>query len=268
MSKSVGNVVTPLEPIERFGADAVRYWAAGSRLGVDTAYDEGQLRVGRRLATKLLNVARFVLGLPHGDGAVTEAVDRALLGRLAGVVGEATGAYDRFDHAAALGTVETFFWEFCDDHVELVKSRAYGDVGPDGAASAVAGLRSALDVLLRLLAPTLPFVTEEVWSWWREGSVHRAAWPDARALRASADGADAGLPELVSWVLGEVRRAKSEARVSMRARVERLCVQVDAPTAAALRHAAVDLALAAGATHVEIRTDDGAPRQVEVSLAS
>ena len=268
MSKSVGNVVTPLEPIERYGADAVRYWAAGSRLGVDTAYDEGQLRVGRRLATKVLNVSRFVLGLSSVDGAVRDPVDRAMLGRLAGVVDAATAAYDRFDHAGALAAVETFFWEFCDDHVELVKSRAYGDVGPAEAASAVAGLRTALDVLLRLLAPTLPFVTEEVWSWWRDGSVHVAPWPTAGPLLGAADGADDALPGLVSWVLGEVRRAKSDARASMRAPVERLAVTVSGPAAATLRHASVDLALAAGATHLEIRPSDGEARRVEVHLAS
>jgi valyl-tRNA synthetase len=191
-----------------------------------------------------------------------------VLGRLAEVVTAATAAYDRYDHAAALDAVETFFWEFCDDHVELVKSRAYGDVGAPEAASAVAGLRAALDVLLRLLAPTLPFVTEEVWSWWREGSVHRAPWPSAEPLRQAADGADRALPGLASWVLGEVRRAKSDARLSVRARVERLEITLDSPAAAALRHAAVDLSLAAGATHVEIRPDDGEPRRVEVHLAS
>ena len=230
MSKSVGNVVTPDEPLERFGADALRYWAAHARLGVDTAYDEGQLRVGRRLAVKLLNVSRFVLSLPGGDGPPTAAVDRAALGRLGTVVAAATAAFERYDHAEALARTEAYFWWFCDDHVELVKSRAYGAAGPgpDGAASAVAGLRTALDVLLRLLAPVLPYATEEVWSWWRAGSVHTAAWPEPAPLRAAGRGPDPELPELASWVLGEVRRAKSAAHVSVRAPVERLRVRVDA----------------------------------------
>jgi valyl-tRNA synthetase len=267
MSKSRGNVTTPDEPIGRYGADAVRYWAAHARLGVDTAYDEGQLRVGRRLAVKLLNVSRFVLGLPGGDGTPSAPVDRAALGRLAGTVAAATAAFDRYDHAEALARAESYAWWFCDDHVELVKSRAYGAAGPEAAASAVAGLRTALDTLLRLLAPVLPFATEEVWSWWREGSVHRAAWPDPAPLRAAARGLDPRLPELVSWVLGEVRRAKSTAHVSVRAPVDRLRVQADELSAAALRHAAVDLALASGATHLELERTAG-ESAVQVTLAA
>ncbi len=268
MAKSVGNVVTPDEPLERFGADALRYWAAHARLGVDTAYDEGQLRVGRRLAVKLLNVSRFVLSLPGGDGPPTAAVDRAALGRLGTVVAAATEAFERYDHAEALARTEAFFWWFCDDHVELVKSRAYGAAGPgpDGAASAVAGLRTALDVQLRLLAPVLPYATEEVWSWWRTGSVHTAAWPEPAPLREAGRGPDPELPALASWVLGEVRRAKSAAHASVRAPVERLRVRVEAARAAALRPAVVDLALAAAATHLELEpTADEA--EVLVTLA-
>ena len=267
MSKSKGNVTTPDEPLDRFGADAVRYWAASARLGVDTAYDPGQLRVGRRLAVKLLNVSRFVLGLGDaGDAGPTAAVDRAALARLAGTVGAATAAFDRYDHAGALAAAEAYAWWFCDDHVELVKSRAYGATDPAGAASAIAGLRAALDVLLRLLAPVLPFVTEEVWSWWRDGSVHTAPWPDAEPLRAAAGTVDPALTELSSWVLGEVRKAKSGAQVSMRATVERLTVAVDEGRAITLRPAAVDLALAAGATHLDLDPTAAEPT-VEVVLS-
>ena len=216
---------------------------------------------------KLLNVSRFVLGLPGGDGTGRpQPVDRAALGRLADTVAAATAAFDRYDHAEALAQAESYAWWFCDDHVELVKSRAYGAAGPDGAASAVAGLRAALDVLLRLLAPVLPYATEEVWSWWREGSVHAASWPDPAPLRAAAGGLDPRLPELASWVLGEVRRAKSTAHVSVRAPVDRLRVRVDELSAAALRHAAVDLALAAGASHLELEPTAG-DTAVQVTLA-
>ena len=268
MSKSRGNVTTPAEPLDQFGADAVRYWAASARLGVDTAYDPGQLRVGRRLAVKLLNVARFVLGLPEpsSDRPTAAAVDRAALARLADTVQAATAAFDRYDHAGALAAAESYAWWFCDDHVELVKSRAYGATDPAGAASAVAGLRAVLDVLLRLLAPVLPYATEEVWSWWRPGSVHTASWPAAAPLRAAAGTVDPRLPELASWVLSEVRRAKSGAHVSVRAPVSRLSVAVDEGQAIALRPAAVDLALAAGASHVELDPTATAP-EVEVTLA-
>jgi len=267
MSKSRGNVTTPAEPLDQFGPDAVRYWAASARLGVDTAYDQGKLRVGRRLAVKLLNVARFVLGLPEpSSDRPNAAVDRAALARLADTVETATAAFDRYDHAGALAAAESYAWWFCDDHVELVKSRAYGATDPAGAASAVAGLRAALDVLLRLLAPVLPYVTEEVWSWWRPGSVHAASWPAAAPLRDVAGKVEPRLTELASWVLGEVRRAKSGAHVSVRAPVSRLSVAVDEGQAVALRPAAVDLALAAGASHVELDPTATAP-EVEVTLA-
>jgi valyl-tRNA synthetase len=134
------------------------------------------MKVGRRLAVKLLNASKFALGFPDaGPGDVTEPIDRALLSRLADVVDEATTAYDGYDPARALERSEAFFWTFCDDYIELVKNRAYSDTAE--AASASRALRLALDVLLRLFAPVLPFATEEVWSWWRSGSVHRASWP-------------------------------------------------------------------------------------------
>ncbi|MEX2289619.1 MAG: valine--tRNA ligase [Mycobacteriales bacterium] len=222
MSKSVGNVVTPMGLLEQHGTDAVRYWAANGRLGTDTAFDEGQMKVGRRLAVKLLNASKFALGFPQADsGPVTEAVDRALLARLADVLDEATRAFAAYDFTRALERTEDFFWSFCDDYIELVKGRAYSQ-GAE-ADSANRALRIALDTLLRLFAPVLPFVTEEVWSWWQDGSVHAQAWPDAAALRAVAGDPPDCLP-VASEVLQSVRRAKSEAKVSMRTPVTSLTV--------------------------------------------
>src|ERR671920_2466566 len=123
--------------------------------------------------------------------------------------------------ARALERSETFFWTFCDDYIELVKNRAYAE-GP-AAASAQRTLRLALDVLLRLFAPVLPFATEEVWSWWREGSVHRQTWPDAAALRsAGGEGGDPAVLQVTAEALGKVRKAKSENKTSMRTPVDRL----------------------------------------------
>ncbi|SDT76571.1 valine--tRNA ligase [Actinoplanes derwentensis] len=215
ISKSLGNAVeTPIDLLDRFGSDAVRYWAAGGRPGADLAFEPAQLKVGRRLAMKLLNASRFALGF--GDPAsapVTEPLDLAMLGRLREVVATATTAFEEYQHTDALQATETFFWTFCDDYIELVKDRAYG-VGP-GADSARAALATGLSVLLRLFAPFLPFVTEEVWSWWRDGSVHTARWPDRDELPES----DSSLLDLAGEALRQVRRAKSDRKVSMRTEV-------------------------------------------------
>lgn len=221
MSKSKGNATTPVDMLERFGSDAVRYWAASARPGVDTAVDEGQMKVGRRLATKLLNASRFVLGLgvPAPGATATEPLDRALLAALADVVEQATAALEDLDYARALQVTEAFFWTFCDDYVELVKGRAYGDRGAEAAQSARAALVTALSALLRLFAPFLPFAAEEVWSWWQPGSVHRAAWP----VPETGDG-DRELLPLAGRVIAAVRRAKTDAKVSMRSAVDVLTV--------------------------------------------
>ncbi|MEU8357579.1 valine--tRNA ligase [Nonomuraea sp. NPDC048882] len=261
MSKSKGNVVTPIDLLEQHGSDAVRYWAANGRYGVDTTFDTGQLKVGRRLAIKILNASKFVLGLAtedtdgSGAGEVTEALDRSMLAALADVVKEATEAFEGYDHTRAIEAVERFFWAFCDDYLELVKARAY-ESGP-ASASAHAALRQALDVLLRLFAPFLPFVTEEVWSWWRDGSVHHASWPVAE--RGTGDPA---VLSVASEVLGQVRKAKSEAKQSMRAEVSRLTVW--APEAELVRQAQDDLCAAGNVE--EFVLEQGEAFKVEVHL--
>ncbi len=246
MSKSKGNVVTPTDVLQTHGSDAVRYWACAARPGTDTALDEGQMKVGRRLAVKLLNASKFALGFPQAaPGPVSEAVDRALLARLAVVVDEATRAFDGFDYARALERTESFFWLFCDDYIELVKGRAYGEGGetPEQTASACRTLRIALDTMLRLFAPFLPFATEEVWSWWQDGSVHRAPWPDAAALheQAAVDAVTPDCLEVASQVLQVVRRSKSEAKVSMRTPVTTLTLTAPTTTQALFDAVEADL---------------------------
>ncbi|CAM3895275.1 valine--tRNA ligase [Nocardiopsis rhodophaea] len=231
MSKSKGNVVTPLDLLERYSSDAVRYWAASGRLGTDTALDEGQMKVGRRLSIKILNASKFVLSVAGEDAtdapaAVTEPLDRAMLAALSEVVEDATAAFEAYDHTRALEHTERFFWEFCDDYLELVKARAYdGDATTGAGASARAALLIALSALQRLFAPFLPFVADEVWSWWNEGSVHAASWPDAAEFRAAAQDGDPAVLATTSDVLRAVRKAKSERKLSMRAEVERVVVR-------------------------------------------
>ena len=299
MSKSVGNVVTPIGLLEEHGADAVRYWAASGRPGTDTAFDAQQMRVGRRLAVKLLNASKFALAdLPSaGDrsgahsldgwvGQLTNPLDRAMIARLAAVVRDATASFEAYDYARALQHTEELFWWFCDFYLELVKGRRYDSAGdPGGAASVSRALRLSLSVFQRLFAPFLPFVCEEVWSWWQAGSIHRAPWPEVAELGGELAGAPGdGGPDggegdgygrnareedealtVTAEVLSEVRKAKSQARRKMRAPVRLVRVHAPAERLAALALGEGDL-LQAGAIE-RIETAESEELAVEVELA-
>jgi valyl-tRNA synthetase len=278
MSKSHGNVVVPLDLLEEHGADAVRYWAAGARPGTDTAFDPGQMRIGRRLATKVLNASRFVIGLgaaPSG-AAVSEPLDAAALGELARVVEAATASFEDYDHARALQTTEEFFWRFCDDYLELVKDRAYGQGAR--AHSARVALQLGLSTLLRLLAPVLPYATEEAWSGAAEhgelpgfagGSIHRAPWPRASDLDdVVGEPAEVSVLAAAADVLRRIRKAKSEAKVSMRAEVSDLVV-ADVPDRLGAVESALRDVIGAGvvARVRTVKVDDPAEADVVVVLA-
>jgi valyl-tRNA synthetase len=293
MSKSKGNVVTPMHLLEEHGADAVRYWAANGRPGTDTAFDAQQMKVGRRLAVKLLNASKFALAeLPPQGETLTHPLDRAVVGRLAAVVEEATKSFDEYDYARALQRAEEFFWWFCDYYLELVKGRRYDDA-PQAAASVSRALRLSLSSFQRLFAPFLPFVCEEVWSWWQEGSVHRASWPDAAELWAElggslgegegegegrVDGDGARAPDgpgarvredialaVAADVLREVRKAKSQAQRPMRAPVARVIVHDTAERLSALELGEDDLREAGAIEGIE--THEAEELTVEVELA-
>lgn len=244
MSKSKGNVVTPQAMLDDHGSDAVRYWAASSRLGTDAAFDPTNpkvIKIGRRLAIKVLNASKFAYSFPGEGGAVTEALDLDMLHQLGAVIEEATTAYEQFDHARALEVTETFFWSFCDDYLELVKNRAYADEaeaeqGNPAQQSAISALRIALDAMLRLFAPVIPFATEEVWSWQHEGSIHQAPWPSVGEL-GLGDNTHPGVYSLASEALIVIRRAKTDRQLSQRAPLKR--VALAAPEL--LSHAASDL---------------------------
>jgi valyl-tRNA synthetase len=234
MSKSKGNVVTPMGLLEKYGSDGVRYWAASGRPGADMAFDENEMRVGRRLAIKILNASKFVLAAAEPQGPVTAAVDRAILRSLAALIGDTTKAFEGYDYARVLQRTETFFWAFCNDYLELVKGRRYGEQGPAAAASANSALVAALSVMLRLFAPFLPFVTEEVWSWWRDGSIHRASWPSAAELvpllgesSDTVQSHDERVYQLATDLLFAVRKQRSEDKQPLKVPIEKVTVKAE-----------------------------------------
>lgn len=249
MSKSAGNADSPTELLDRHGPDAVRYWAAKARLGTDTTFDVAQVKVGRRLATKVLNATRFVLSFPEPAGTPSAPLDRAFLAAMAGATAGATAAFTEFEHSRALEIAENIFWRFCDDYLELVKERAYG-----GCDSARATLRQALSVLLRLLAPFQPFATEEAWSWLHgeSGSIHAADWP------TSDKAGDPAAFDAVGAVLAAIRKAKSARQLTMRTPVDRLSITGPAEVLQAAEPAAGDLRNAAHAAELELSPAAGA----------
>ncbi|QPZ37040.1 valine--tRNA ligase [Paramicrobacterium chengjingii] len=256
MSKSKGNVVTPADMLVKHGSDAVRYWAASSRLGTDAAFDPQnptQIKIGRRLAIKILNASKFILGFEGSDAAeVTEPLDKSMLATLKRVTAEASSALESYDHARALEVTESFFWTFCDDYLELVKERAYETTNP-ARASAVSALRQALSTLLRLFAPFVPFATEEAWSWWNEGSVHRSAWPTPDEL--AVDG-DENILALTGTALVGIRRAKTDAKVSQKVSVERATIAAPSQHIVTLEAAAADLAAVGRIAHLTFTAGD------------
>ena len=263
MSKSKGNVVTPIDLFEQYGSDAVRYWAASARPGVDTAFSEDQMKVGRKLATKLLNVSKFVLTFGEASGSVTHPLDVAMLHRLDAVVRDATVAFESFDYARALERTESFFWWFCDDYVELVKTRAYGEGGDTDSARVA--LRAALSTMQRLFAPHLPFVTDEVWGWWQGGSIHRSEWPTTSA--PSPLGTAEELLDVVCEVLAAVRRTKTEAKVSQRAAVEHVEIRATDAHRALIELAEGDLHNAGGIAAIDFASSSGERPETIVRLA-
>jgi valyl-tRNA synthetase len=225
------------------------------------------MKVGRRLAMKVLNASKFVLGLGATDvdpGLVTEPVDRALLARLGEVVDESTPAFDANDYNTPLEAAERFFWEFCDDYLELVKERSYGDLGAP-TESARAALATTLHTVLRLFAPYLPYATEEVWSWWQDGSVHRQPWP-TRAGLGTLDG-DETVLDAVAAVLAGIRGAKSTAKVKMRTPVERATVTAPDDVLERVRLAESDLRAVGGVTGPLDYTTGTGELHVEAVLA-
>jgi valyl-tRNA synthetase len=193
-----------------------------------------------------------------------------MLRNLSALVDEVTKAFEGYDYARVLQRTETFFWSFCDDYLELVKGRRYGEQGAAGAASANAALTAALSVTLRLFAPFLPFVTEEVWSWWREGSIHTAAWPTADELTSlvadnapQTAAADQAAYQWATDVLFEVRKQRSEAKQPLKVPITRVTVKAEAAVIALMPIVEADLRAALRVQAFEAGIAE--PRQIVVA---
>jgi valyl-tRNA synthetase len=272
MSKSKGNVVTPVHLIDQFGADAVRYWSLAARLGTDTAFDEKVFVVGRRLVMKLWNASKYALSQSAAEGPVSHPLDLGFLVRLRDCVERATALFDELDYAGALDVVERFFWAgYTDNYLELVKARARSETDAAGRSSAVAAAQQGLSVLLRLFAPYLPYVTEEAWSWGfakatGERSIHRAPWPQAFEFAALPAGSEAGTPfDLACGFLDAVRRGKSAAGATVGRQLATLRLVASPDRVARLRPCLADLKAAARAEGEILEPREGlAPAAFEV----
>jgi len=261
MSKSRGNVVTPMHLLDEYGSDAVRYWAASARLGVDTALDVAVMKVGRRLVTKLFNASKFVLGQKAPPGPITHEMDRVFLGRLRELVVRSTEAMESYSHEMALSDIERFFWtSFTDSFIEIARTRARGEAGEAAQISAVASLRLGLSVLLRLFAPFLPFITEEAWSWTfaeetGHPSIHRAPWPSDTDFTNVAPVEDLGLFEIAVMGLSAINRARAEASVATSREIYSIILAAPPPEVARLTRVSEDIRMAARGRSISVVSD-------------
>ncbi|MFT3775761.1 MAG: valine--tRNA ligase [Minicystis sp.] len=264
MSKSKGNVITPVHLLDNYTADGVRYWSSTARLGTDTAFDEKVLAVGKRLVTKIFNASKYVLGQTADVHPITEEIDRAFVHALAKLVADATESFERFDYAGALAATEQFFWgSFTDTFVELVKGRARGERGDEAArGSAVAALRLGLSVLLRMFAPALPYITEEVWSWafadeTGHKSIHRAPWPTAAEFADVAAPANPQSHEIAAAAMAAINKRKSELGASVGRVVRSMKIAGSEATLASLAPVLGDVASATRAQKWETAVAEG-----------
>jgi valyl-tRNA synthetase len=224
MSKSRGNVIDPLVWMDAYGADAVRLsLLQGANPGADQAINEEWVVGARNFCNKLWNATRFALlngATVEGElPADVRGADAWILSRLQAVVAEVDGLYERFEFAKIADVLYHFAWdEVCDWYVELSKISLADPAAPAAAATTRRVLGEVLDVLLRLLHPMVPFVTEALWTaLTAQESVVVADWPLADTARADAE-AEAEITRLQA-VVTEVRRFRSDQGVKPGQRV-------------------------------------------------
>lgn len=234
MSKSLGNVIEPQDVLKKFSADALRFSAAGSKLGDDLPYQEKELVTGQKTVTKLWNASKFCfMHLNDFDGKEPkklELMDAWLLSKLQNVIKEATDAFENYEYAASRRGTEMLFWkDFCDYYLEVVKDRIYNPDrrGSDARKSAQYALYQTLLTVLKLFAPVMPFITEEIYHSYfaekeKQKSIHISSWPtyDKKSVDKSVE--EAG--EAFVSIVATVRKFKSERSLSLVAPVKKLII--------------------------------------------
>jgi len=220
MSKSKGNVIRPQDVMEQYGADALRFWAAGSKLGGDLNYQEQDLVAGKKFVTKIFNAAKFVfMNLEDFDGQKPEnleIIDKAFLIKLNSLIKSCTEAFEKYEYSKVKMDVEKFFWkEFADNYLEIVKGRVYNGTG-DSRKSAQYVLYFSLLSIIKMMAPFTCFISEEIYQNYyknieKDISIHLSSWPETIGVEGRED-----IFNKVVEVLEKVRFAKSDAKVSMK----------------------------------------------------
>ena len=232
MSKSKGNIVEPQEMVEKFSADALRFWSAGSKLGDDLPFQEKDLMTGKKFTNKLWNAAKFSLTHleDYAPGEATEVFDRWLLSKLQKLIRLSTEAFEQYEFFKVKTETENFFWHtFCDYYLEIVKDRLYNPSirGVDARKSAQQGVYEALITILKLMAPIMPHITEEIYQLYFSGkekkkSIHLSSWPvmEERYIDEQAE----LIGDLGIDIISSVRKWKSEQQMSLKEEINSLVV--------------------------------------------
>jgi valyl-tRNA synthetase len=246
MHKSYGNYVEVTEAITKYGADSVRQWAAaGGSTGYDIPYRWADVEYGRKFLTKLWNAARLILSSlrdydPTMPTPKLDLLDRWLLSKLNNLIGTSTDAFENFQFSLATESVRNFTWhDLCDQYLEAAKYRLYSDRAEDDESRRASQytLFHTLDVVLRLLAPICPHITDalynELWSdHTKNDSIHSSVWPQPNINLIDEISEKNG--SIIVRVLSEIRRIKSEKRLSMKAPVRKLTIELEEEVANAL----------------------------------
>lgn len=270
MSKSKGNVVTPEDLLDEFSSDAIRYWASRARLGVDTAFDASVFTIGRKLITKLFNAAKFVAMQTEDMGEwshkdITEPLDMSWRVSLDQTIERSSHCLETFDYAAALDSIETRFWEFCDHYLELVKGRAYREIDVAKKRSALAGLSDTISVFLKLFAPYIPYITEEIWSWTHsadDGSIHQSSWPKKSGFIHQSDDAF----KIAIEIMSQIRSEKTAGKKSLNFPVQKVTLHCTNNQKQVIQSIQDDLMRAGTIERLEITVHKSADLVVELQF--